>query len=833
MKRITSPRLVALVALILLAQNSITAMAGILFTSGQGVVLTGADGVVLTGADGVVLTGADGVVLTGADAFTYTGADGIVLTGADSLGIQSLDPELALLLNHLPDTSAINVFVIFHQMPTDDDFNALRAVGIIGGTRFRNLPMVIINALKSQIAAISTLASVRSIYSNKTFEFFSDDPRVITGQRDTITDQRLTTRNGGMPLSGQGVTVAVIDTGIDATHRDLRYGQQVIQNVKVADLQGSAPAFIYPIAIEGLRDSDLIMGHGTLVASIIAGSGAASGGYYGGMAPGAKLLGISGGDASLFFVLSAMDYVMSHRVDQNIRVVNCSFGISGVFDANDPVNIATQMMHDSGISVVFSAGNRGDQPNSLNPYSVAPWVIGVGAITKSGSLCSFSSRGAAGYGAFYPTLVAPGQSIVGARAFGINVVGTSGLTGGLIGPDNDLLTIPLAYLLRYTSSSGTSFAAPHVAGTIALMLQANPALQVDEIRDILQQTATPMLGYSRYEVGAGSLNTYAAVRRAAFNTPFGEFRNQLSSPRLVLSRSSLAGFSGVVAQGATWSSALDLPADVIFATVVLSWQNQSLIGNTLSLTLTKGATSVKATPAAALLGPTSPKVGITLNDPAAGQWAINITNTGGALTGTAQRFNGAIELIRMNSTVAGLDQLSVTDQQAALRALRCGLMTANDDGFAPSAQATRLQVARALMLGANTHVPQFLPYSPTYTDVSGTNAIFVESVAHSPYGDLMNTCGMRFNPNGQADRLTVAIALVKALGLDADAAGARTTNPGLVDWSAIPFAVRGYVSLAVTHGLMSANAAGQFRPADGLTQLELARASFALLQATR
>jgi serine protease AprX len=849
MNRITSPRVAALFALLLFVQNPITALAGIAFTAGQGVVLTGADGVVLTGADGVVLTGADGVVLTGADgvvltgadgvvltgadAFTYTGVDGVVLTGADSTGIKSIDPELALTLNLLPDSSALNVFLVFHHLPTDDDFNALRAAGIVGGTRFRNLPIVITNATKSQIAAISTLASIRSIYSNKTFEFFTDDTRVITGQRDAMNDQRLTARNGGMPISGQGVTVAVIDTGIDATHPDLSYGQQVIQNVRVADLQGSALAFIYPAAAEGLNDSDLTMGHGTLVSSIIAGSGAASGGNYGGMAPGAKLLGISGGDANLFFVLSAMDYVLSHRVDQNIRVVNCSFGISGIFDANDPVNVATQVLHDSGISVVFSAGNRGDQPNSLNPYSVAPWVIGVGAITKSGSLCSFSSRGAAGYGMFYPTLVAPGQAIVGARATGINVVGASGLTAGLISPDNDLQTVPPAYLLRYTSSSGTSFAAPHVAGTIALMLQANPALQVDEIRNILQDTATPMLGYSRYEVGAGSLNAYAAVRKAAFNTPFGAFRNQLTTAGLSQSRSTLAGFSGTVAPGATWSSTLEVPADVVFATTVLSWQNQNLPGNNLTLSLSRGAASVKAAPAASLLAPASQKIGVTLNDPAAGRWVINVTNTSDTLTGTSQRFNGAIEIIRMNSTVAGLDQLSPSDKQAALRAMRCGLMATAGNNFAPNNSATRLQAARALMLGANTHVPQFLPYSPTYSDVSGANAIFVESVAHSPNGDLMNTSGVRFNSNAPADRLTVAIAMIKALGLDADAQRASAANPGLLDWLGIPVAARGYVSVAVTRGLMSANAAGQFRPSDAITRLELAKASYALLQATR
>ncbi|MFL6215055.1 MAG: S8 family serine peptidase [Blastocatellia bacterium] len=849
MNKLTSPRAVALFALLFIVQNSITALAGIQFIAGQGVVLTGADGVVLTGADGVVLTGADGVVLTGADgvvltgadgvvltgadAFTYTGEDGVVLTGADSNGIKSIDPELALGLNLLPDSSAINVFVNFYQMPTEDDLNALRATGIIGGTRFRNLPMVIVNATRSQIAAISTLSSVRSIYSNKTFEFFADDTRIITGQRSVMSDQRLTSRNGGLPVSGRGVTVAVIDTGIDATHTDLAYGQQVIQNVRVADLQGSAPAFIYPNAAEGLNDSDLTMGHGTLVASVIAGSGAASGNYYGGMAPGAKLLGISGGDASLFFVLSAMDYVLSHRVDQNIRVVNCSFGISGVFDANDPVNIATKVLHDSGISVVFSAGNRGDQPNSLNPYSVAPWVIGVGATTKGGSLCSFSSRGAAGYGSFYPTLVAPGQAIVGARATGVNVVGTSGLSAGLASPDNDLQTIPPAYLLRYTSSSGTSFAAPHVAGTIALMLEANPALNVDQIKGILQDSATPMLGYSRYEVGAGWLNAYAAVQSAAFQMPYGSFRRQLSTPGLTMSRSMLSGFSGTVAPGATWSGILDIPADAVFATTLLNWQNASLPGNKLSLTLSRASTNVQAAPAASLLGPSSQKIGVTLKDPAAGRWIISVANTSDNVTGTSQRFNGAIEIMRMTSNVGSLDQLSLPDKQAALRALRGGMMTPLGNDFAPYNSATRLQVARALMLGANTRIPQFLPYTPTYSDVSGTNALFVESIAHSPAGDMLNAGGPRFNPNAQADRLTVAIALIKAMGLDSEAQSASAANPGLLDWMGIPVAARGYVSVAVTRGLIVPTVAGYFRPGDAITRLDLAKASVALLQATR
>jgi serine protease AprX len=405
MSRMTSPGLAILLSLFLLLNPAIRAYAGITFVPGQGLVLTGADGLVLTGADGLVLTGADGLVLTGADglvltgadglvltgadALTYTGLDGLVLTGADAVGLRSVDPELAVILNQLPDTSAINVFVVFHQMPTDADLNALRAVGVLGGTSYRNLPMVMINATKQQIVAISALPSVRSLYSNKTFEFFTHDTRVITGQARVASDSTLTARNNGVPVTGRGVTVAVLDTGIDATHPDLPFGSRVVENVRTLDFQGTAVGFINPLVVEGMVDSDLVMGHGTFVAGVIAGSGVASSGYYGGMAPGARLLGVGVGDASLFYVLSGIDYILSHRVDQNVRVVNCSFGVNGLFDVNDPVNIATKIMHDSGITVVFSAGNRGDQPNSLNPYSVGDWVIGVGSGTKDRKLSDF------------------------------------------------------------------------------------------------------------------------------------------------------------------------------------------------------------------------------------------------------------------------------------------------------------------------------------------------------------------------------------------------------------------------------------------------------------
>ena len=849
MRKAKSPALVFLFSALLILHSAFSAFAGISLIAGQGIALTSGEGVVLTGADGVVLTGADGVVLTGADGVVLTGADGVVLTGADALtyigeeegvptgtvstGIRSLDPELAWLLNTLPDSSAINVFVVFHRMPTASDFDGLRAAGVFGGTIFHNLPMVIINATKWQIAAISTLPSVRTIYSNKTFEFFTHDTRVITGQTRVINDRALTQRNGGVQLSGQGVTVAVLDTGIDATHPDLGYGSQVIQNARVLDLQGSSPVFLYPQVSEGFSDTDLVMGHGTFVAGVIAGTGEASGNYYGGMAPGARLLGVSGGDASLFFVLSGIDYILSHREEMNVRVVNCSFGISGLFDANDPVNIATKIMHDAGISVVFSAGNRGSQPNSLNPYSVASWVIGVGSGTKGGSLSSYSSRGAAAYGIYHPTLLAPGESIVSTRAAGINIVGTSGLLAGLASPDNDLRTIPLAYLPRYTCSSGTSFAAPHVAGTIALMLESNPTLTVDQIKVILQQTATPMLGYSQYEVGAGYLNTYAAVRKAALGSGLGEFRSNLQNPGVSYTREPITRFNGTVAPLSTYSRTFNVPPDALFATIEVGWLQNGSVLNQLNATLsTAGRTT--SLPAPGLIALSAFKItGVTINDPTPGIWTISVSNASLPIVGTPQQLVIAVEIIRANYSITGLNQLASSDRAAATRALRTGLLSTRSGDFAGSSFATRLDAARAVMLGAGAHIPQYLPDSASFSDEPNDgSAVFIESVTHSPFGDLFETNGTTFSPRSQIDRASVAIAIVKALGLDQDAQAARFTNPGLVDWTLIPAGARGYVSIAISRNLMR-SFAGFFRPSDSITRLDLALAGVALQKEAR
>src|SRR5215208_4415145 len=358
----------------------------------NGITLTGADGITLTGADGITLTGADGITLTGADGITLTGADGITLTGADdSTGLQSVDPELAVTLNNATDDSNVNAVIVYHASVTDADIAQLQQLGIMGGTRLRILPIVYVTATKRQLLAVSQLPTVRALYGNRTLTFNSDPYFNTTGVQRVASDDDLRQENGAMPVTGRNVTVAVIDTGINSQHADL--AGKVVQNVRLADTQSVPASFAYPAPLENLTNTDLVSGHGTFVSGVIAASGASSWGRFAGVAPGARLLGLSAGDLNLMFVLSGFDFLLQKRAQYNVRVVNCSFSANTVFDVNDPVNVATRMLTDTGVNVVFSAGNTGSGNGTMNPYAIAPWVIGVGATDAAGRLADYSSRG--------------------------------------------------------------------------------------------------------------------------------------------------------------------------------------------------------------------------------------------------------------------------------------------------------------------------------------------------------------------------------------------------------------------------------------------------------
>src|SRR5829696_2204598 len=247
---------------------TLTGADGITLTGADGITLTGADGaarvgpngITLTGADGITFTGADGITLTGADGITLTGADGITLTGADdNMGIQSVDPELAVTLNNATDDSNINAVIVYHASVTDADIAQLRQLGIMGGTRLRMLPMVYVTATKAQLLAVSQLPTVRSLYGNRTLTFNSDPYFNTTGVQRVGPDQDLRQENGAMPVTGRSVTVAVLDTGLNSQHADL--AGKVVQNVRLTDTQSLPGSFLYPVPLENLTNTDLVGGH--------------------------------------------------------------------------------------------------------------------------------------------------------------------------------------------------------------------------------------------------------------------------------------------------------------------------------------------------------------------------------------------------------------------------------------------------------------------------------------------------------------------------------------------------------------------------------------------
>jgi serine protease AprX len=403
-----------------------------------------------------------------------------------------LDPLLSQALQSGDPLERVQAIATFSSKPGALELAALSGTGV-QLVRLRHLPMVAIQGTRLQLSAVTTLnlPTLQSLYLNRPLTYFLDESTRVIGATEVWNT---------LGITGAGVTVAVLDSGIDGTHADLTTGSKVVQNVKIAaDPFGLAA----PLVLENLATTDTSSGHGTHCASTIAGTAAASGGRYRGVAPGARLVGVSAGEVIVILsALEGFDWILENQARYGIRVISNSWGTTGAFDPNDPVNVASKLAADRGLVVVFAAGNEGPGDDTLNPYSVAPWVIGVAAGNKDGrTLADFSSRGVPGSAVYHPTVTAPGVDIVAARA-------VTGVITVLGAPSDVALG---ADAIRYTTMSGTSMATPHVAGVVALMLEAAPGLSPAAVKSTLQSTATPMPGYALHEAGSGYVNALAAV----------------------------------------------------------------------------------------------------------------------------------------------------------------------------------------------------------------------------------------------------------------------------------------------------------------------------------
>ncbi|GAA1542253.1 S8 family serine peptidase [Kribbella lupini] len=271
-------------------------------------------------------------------------------------------------------------------------------------------------------------------------------------------------------LTGKGVKIAVLDSGIDPNHADFtgRIGAQ--QN------------------FTDTADTVDHHGHGTHVASIAAGTGAADGGKHKGVAPDATLLIgkvlDDTGSGSFSGIIAGMEWAAAQGAD----VVNLSLGSREPSDGTDEVSQAVnQLTRTTGTLFVVAAGNCFfPQPGTVTSPAAADEALAVGNLQRDGSLNDSSCRGPrAGDGAIKPELSAPGTGIVAARAAGTE----------LGEPVDD----------NYTALSGTSMASPHVAGVAALVAQAHPDWQADRLKAQLISTADPQQGRVDEE-GAGRVD---------------------------------------------------------------------------------------------------------------------------------------------------------------------------------------------------------------------------------------------------------------------------------------------------------------------------------------
>ncbi len=371
-----------------------------------------------------------------------------------------------------------------------DCANPAAAVKAAGGTVTSDLPL---------ISGVSANLPKGSHLTGCTVT--ADQAMHVTGRpaNDTLTGPASTARQtlglGAGSPDGSGVTVAVVDTGIDNS-KDLA-GRVIHADVTHTSRNSNNDDY----------------GHGTFVAGLIAGNGASSDGAYAGAAPGARLLDVrvakDDGTTSLVNVLRGLQTVAWEQKRLDIRVLNLSLSSGSPIPYQlDPLSLALDALWNHGIVVVVPAGNDGPGPSTIASPGNDPTLLTVGALDESGSasrandvVASFSSRGPAAQGIAKPDLVAPGAHLVSLRA--PDSVVDDANPGSRVGE-------------RYFLGSGTSMSTALTSGVVADLLDARPNLAPDQVKAILAGSAYSAAGLADpAAAGAGGVDLAAALATPA------------------------------------------------------------------------------------------------------------------------------------------------------------------------------------------------------------------------------------------------------------------------------------------------------------------------------
>ncbi|MCK4614751.1 MAG: S8 family serine peptidase [Thermoplasmata archaeon] len=371
----------------------------------------------------------------------------------------------------------IEVIVRFQDSIEEQDYRVLNGLGVEVGCPLRVLPSVLIHANREQVIMLSHYERVDYMELNEELEYLMHDTTTYINATiawaSLIEDQYgeiIQSQPGSNRyIDGTGVTVVILDTGIDAGHPDFDYGTKVIKNLKRTEAGWTEQ-----------ENTDTSSGHGTHCAGTAAGNGDASSMARSGVAPKANLIGLGTGEGlSIIYAIEGLEWVYENsRPDNNphnIRVVSNSWGTGGnegVYDPQSSISIISdRLTYENHVSVIFAAGNSGGDGSSVrtNPYSNTPSVISVAAFERRGDgLADFSSRGNREKKHSWPDIGAPGH-IIWSCAPRETVI--------------DIAQRPSDHELYYMEISGTSMATPHVAGAAALLWQAAPHMGTSEIHE--------------------------------------------------------------------------------------------------------------------------------------------------------------------------------------------------------------------------------------------------------------------------------------------------------------------------------------------------------------
>ncbi len=742
-----------------------------------------------------------------------------------------------------------------------DRIDLLRQLGL-KGLFMQRLPIAGALATRAQIEALQQLPGIRSVRWNAPLSYDNDAARYLTSVDQAQAAPELHNADGE-PITGKGITILVNDSGIDGTHPDLMYGSKVARNaLGHANLQ-SVDDMLPFTPIEGVPNTDVLGSHGTHVAGIAAGDGSASNGQFAGAAKGATLAGYGSGAALLVLdTIGGFDYalkLLDEAPELNLRVVTNSFGntddIGTCFDPDDPTNVATKALADRGVIVVFSAGNSGSGQGTITGnFKKAPWVITAGNGEKNGLLAPSSSRGALATPVYQvevdgetytvedrPTVVTPGTDIISARAIAVDP-----FTPLDTQADIDAGDIPLDQLPYYTHKTGTSMAAPHLAGLTALLLEANPELTWREVKQIFRTTATNMPGYAAWEVGAGFANVEAALAMAM------NLRDDYGS-----TNASQRGFHAEIGLGAS----IEAQYGIDFLPVGPVSEESFEVGEEISLVIAQWNQPLGnlCTCAVVLTDPLGNRYGSSIALPLLGSnvaavgtgvpgtWTVTVRGIGsisgvavdplGVTNGVAGPGTADVKVLQFAAgEPRGLDDIVGHPQAEFIEfAVQERLMDGLPGGFRADTALTRAQFAEYLMAWGvrqtRAHdgsvrfgdIPADAPQAQAAAEAVTRSGQLIMSLSPESL-PLLPVTGPSFVPGAAVTREQVAYALVQAIGRQAQAeshAGTELTATD-ADGNPVPVADAGDTDPALLGHLQEALNLGILRAqvANGVARIE-------------